>query len=77
MLTDYRPEPFTDFTNEKNRLEYEQVLQKVQKELGRDYGLIIGGENSDRKQNCICEPCSKDPSYWFCFQGGSTVQKKR
>ncbi|WP_134699717.1 L-glutamate gamma-semialdehyde dehydrogenase [Ammoniphilus sp. YIM 78166] len=44
MLIDYRPEPFTDFTDEKNRKDFEQALQKVEQELGRDYDLIIGGE---------------------------------
>ncbi|RXT04941.1 L-glutamate gamma-semialdehyde dehydrogenase [Ammoniphilus sp. CFH 90114] len=44
MLIDYRPEPFTDFTDERNRKEFEQALQKVEGELGQHYDLIIGGE---------------------------------
>lgn len=53
MVTNYRPEPFTDFTNEKNRLEYEQALLKVQSELGRDYDLIIAGERVGTESKII------------------------
>ncbi|RKD21075.1 L-glutamate gamma-semialdehyde dehydrogenase [Ammoniphilus oxalaticus] len=44
MVTPFRPEPFTDFTNEQQQLEYKQALLHVQQQLGKDYELIIDGE---------------------------------
>jgi len=46
-LTDiktYKHEPFTDFTCEENKSEFKKALEVVQKELGKDYPLVIGGE---------------------------------
>lgn len=44
MVVDYRPEPFTNFNDEKNKKEFEAALQKVEAELGKEYPLIINGE---------------------------------
>ncbi|WP_025026131.1 L-glutamate gamma-semialdehyde dehydrogenase [Caldalkalibacillus mannanilyticus] len=44
MLVDYRPEPFTNFKDEKNRTDFEAALKKVESELGQDYPLIIQGK---------------------------------
>ncbi|WP_227935227.1 L-glutamate gamma-semialdehyde dehydrogenase [Alkalihalobacillus deserti] len=44
MLTTYKHEPFTDFSVEENRIAFEEALRKVEKELGKDYPLIVGGE---------------------------------
>jgi 1-pyrroline-5-carboxylate dehydrogenase len=44
MLPDYRPEPFTNFSDEINKKEFEAALTKVESELGREYPLIINGE---------------------------------
>ncbi|MFB5268087.1 L-glutamate gamma-semialdehyde dehydrogenase [Paenibacillus enshidis] len=43
-MVPYRPEPFTDFSNETNRKAIEAALDKVQAELGQEYPLIIGGK---------------------------------
>ncbi|NME99873.1 aldehyde dehydrogenase family protein, partial [Aneurinibacillus aneurinilyticus] len=40
----YRPEPFTNFAEEKNMNAINAALEKVSAELGRDYPLVIGGE---------------------------------
>ncbi|CEH27762.1 L-glutamate gamma-semialdehyde dehydrogenase [Aneurinibacillus migulanus] len=40
----YRPEPFTNFAEEKNMNAINEALEKVSAELGRDYPLVIGGE---------------------------------
>lgn len=53
MLTEYRPEPFTNFSDEKNRQEYEQALQQVKQELGKDYDLIIGGERIKTEKKIV------------------------
>lgn len=44
MVQPYKHEPFTDFTNEKERAAYLEALKKVESNLGRDYPLVIGGE---------------------------------
>lgn len=45
LMTDYRPEPLTDFSIEQNRAAYERALRSVERQMGREYELIIGGEN--------------------------------
>src|SRR5919107_1367237 len=44
MPSDFRNEPFTDFTKEENAQAMRDAIKKVQSELGREYPLVIGGE---------------------------------
>ena len=44
MPTEFRNEPFTDFTKEENAQAMRAALEKVKSELGREYPLVIGGE---------------------------------
>jgi 1-pyrroline-5-carboxylate dehydrogenase len=44
MPTEFRNEPFTDFTKEENAQAMRAALEKVKNELGREYPLVIGGE---------------------------------
>src|SRR4030095_13795663 len=44
MPTEFRNEPFTDFTKEENAQAMRAALQKVREQLGREYPLVIGGE---------------------------------
>src|SRR5437764_6349913 len=44
MPTEFRNEPFTDFTKEENAAAMRAALDKVKGELGREYPLVIGGE---------------------------------
>ncbi|UOE93558.1 L-glutamate gamma-semialdehyde dehydrogenase [Alkalihalobacillus sp. LMS39] len=44
MLPVYKHEPFTDFTVEENKLAFIEALQLVEKQLGKEYPLIVGGE---------------------------------
>ena len=43
-LTDFRNEPFTDFSNPQNAAAMRQALADVKAQLGRTYPLIIDGE---------------------------------
>ena len=43
-MTDFRNEPFTDFSKEENAQAMRNALEKVGAELGREYPLVIGGE---------------------------------
>ncbi|HEX8136107.1 MAG TPA: L-glutamate gamma-semialdehyde dehydrogenase [Pyrinomonadaceae bacterium] len=44
MLSEFRNEPFTDFSREENAGAMRAALEKVKAQLGRDYPLVIGGE---------------------------------
>ena len=55
MPTEFRNEPFTDFSQEENAQAMRAALARVQSELGREYPLVIGGEriNTDAKLDSI------------------------
>ncbi len=44
MLTPFRNEPATDFTQPQNQQAMRQAIEKVRGELGREYPLVIGGK---------------------------------
>ena len=44
MLTEFKNEPFTDFTLPANKAAYEAALAKAAKETGRRHDLLIGGK---------------------------------
>ena len=44
MPTEFRNEPFTDFTIEENAQAMRDAIAKVREQLGREYPLVIGGE---------------------------------
>src|SRR5688500_19588860 len=44
MPTEFRNEPFTDFTKEENAQAMRAAIEMVRGELGREYPLVIGGE---------------------------------
>jgi 1-pyrroline-5-carboxylate dehydrogenase len=58
MLTTYKHEPFTDFSVEENRIDFEKALRSVEKELGKDYPLIVGGERITTEKKIV----SNNPS---------------
>jgi 1-pyrroline-5-carboxylate dehydrogenase len=43
-VIEFRPEPFTNFTDPENRAAFAAALEKVQAQLGREYPLIISGD---------------------------------
>ena len=44
MPTEFRNEPFTDFSKDENAQAMCNAIEKVKSELGREYPLVIGGE---------------------------------
>jgi 1-pyrroline-5-carboxylate dehydrogenase len=44
MPTEFRNEPFTDFTKPENAQAMRAAIDKVKAELGQEYPLVIGGE---------------------------------
>ena len=55
MTTEFRNEPFTDFTREENAVAMRSAIEKVKRDLGREYPLVINGEriNTDNKFDSI------------------------
>src|SRR5258705_2154033 len=55
MPTEFRNEPFVDFSKEENAQAMRAALAKVKSELGREYPLVIGGERitTDAKLDSI------------------------
>ncbi|MFI5144713.1 MAG: L-glutamate gamma-semialdehyde dehydrogenase [Ignavibacteria bacterium] len=51
----FKNEPLTDFTDKKNKKEFEKALAKVESRLGKEYDLLINGEHvkSGEKFNSI------------------------
>ncbi|MCM2533177.1 L-glutamate gamma-semialdehyde dehydrogenase [Neobacillus pocheonensis] len=60
MLT-YTHEPFTNFLDEKNKKAFQDSLSYVQSQLGKDYPVVIGGEEitTDKKIVSI-NPANKE-----------------
>jgi 1-pyrroline-5-carboxylate dehydrogenase len=44
MFEPYRPEPYSDFTEQANKAAYELALAGVKERFGHDYPLVIAGE---------------------------------
>ena len=44
MPTEFRNEPFTDFTKPENSAAMRAAIEKVKTQLGKEYPLVIGGE---------------------------------
>lgn len=44
MRVEFKNEIFTNFKDEQNNKEYDVALKKVEKELGKSYPLVIGGQ---------------------------------
>lgn len=55
MTTEFRNEPFTDFAKEENAVAMRSAIEKVKRDLGREYPLVIGGERitTERKFDSI------------------------
>ncbi|WP_027963939.1 L-glutamate gamma-semialdehyde dehydrogenase [Halalkalibacillus halophilus] len=61
MVQPYKHEPFTDFSIKENAKALEDALKQVEKELGQDYPLIIGGEHIYTDERIVSyNPAKKD-----------------
>lgn len=57
----YEHEPFTDFTLDENKREFENALEIVKSELGKSYPLVIGEELiTTDKQSVSINPANKE-----------------
>jgi len=61
MVQPYKHEPFTDFTNEKEREGYLLGLKTVESYLGQDYDLLIGGKRISTEDKIVSiNPSNKE-----------------
>ena len=57
-LPPFRNEPYTDFSVPENRRAMEQALERVRRQLGREYPLLIAGERTKTGDKLV----SRNPS---------------
>jgi len=61
MVVAYKHEPFTDFSVEENRRQMEEALKNIEKDLGKEYPLIINGERITTEEKIISvNPANKE-----------------
>jgi 1-pyrroline-5-carboxylate dehydrogenase len=57
----YTHEPFTNFADEKNKHAFEEALQYVQTQMGKDYSVVIGGESITTEEKIVSyNPANKE-----------------
>ncbi|MCR6109403.1 L-glutamate gamma-semialdehyde dehydrogenase [Bacillus sp. A301a_S52] len=77
MVVPYRHEPFTDFTVEENRKEYQEALDFVKGQLGQEYPLIINGEKVFTEDKTISEnPSNKEEVVGFVSKCSRELAEK-
>ncbi len=77
MLPTYRHEPFTDFTRDENRIEFEKALRKVEGELGKEYPLIVGGERITTVEKIVSyNPSKKDEIIGIVSKANKEIAEK-
>lgn len=73
----YQNEPFTDFSIEKNRLEFEAALEKVRGELGKEYAVMVNGESiSTSSKIDSINPSNVDEVIGTVFQADEKIAEK-
>src|SRR5690625_7226555 len=53
MVVAYKHEPFTDFSIEENKQLMVTALQEIEKDFGKEYPLIIGGERVTTEEKIV------------------------
>ena len=73
-LSEFKNEPFTDFTVEENAAQMREAIELVKSELGREYPMIIGGEqvSSEKKFESI-NPARKTEIVGRFFEGDEEI----
>lgn len=61
MVVSYSHEPFTNFSEEKNKKAFEEALSYVNTQLGKHYSLVINGERLETDEKIISiNPANKN-----------------
>lgn len=77
MTVSYAHEPFTDFTEAKNKTAFQESLAFVNTQLGKHYPLIINGEQieTDRKIVSI-NPANKEEVIGYASTADQELAEK-
>lgn len=73
-ISKFRNEPFTDFSEKKNRKEFEKALEQVRERFNREYPLVIGGEKIYSEEKIKSYNPSKPDEIVGTFQKASVEQ---
>ncbi|MFU0789997.1 L-glutamate gamma-semialdehyde dehydrogenase [Virgibacillus proomii] len=77
MVVPYKHEPFTDFTVEENKQKMLSALKKVEKELGKEYPLIIGGERVTTEEKIVSvNPANKNEVVGYVSKANQELAEK-
>jgi 1-pyrroline-5-carboxylate dehydrogenase len=72
VLTEFRNEPYTDFTKPENKAAYEAALKKVAGEAGGRHDLLIGGKRVKTKATMdSTNPCASGEVVATVSKGGA------
>ena len=71
-LDEFRNEPFTDFSKQENADAMRSAIEKVRAELGREYPIVIGGEEITLERKFTSNnPANKDEVVGVFSEGDS------
>ncbi len=78
QLAEFKNEPLSDFKgNSEHFRRMEQALEEVQKELGREYDLVIGGERIKTQEKfCSFDPAVKDQAVGVFSKGNEELANR-
>ena len=73
-ISKFKNEPFTDFTDKKNRKAFEKALSEVRKRFNMEFPLIIGGEKLYADDKIVSRNPSNPDEVVGTFQKASVEQ---
>jgi len=77
VITEFRNEPFTDFSKEENRAAFAAALAKVESQLGKEYDLIIGSERiKTEKKIASLNPSNKSEIVGYVSKATQELAEK-
>jgi 1-pyrroline-5-carboxylate dehydrogenase len=77
VITEFRNEPFTDFSKEENRAAFAVALAKVESQLGKEYDLIIGSERiKTEKKIASLNPSNKSEIVGYVSKATQELAEK-
>ncbi|TXL65675.1 L-glutamate gamma-semialdehyde dehydrogenase [Cerasibacillus terrae] len=77
MVVAYRHEPFTDFTVEENKQNLLEAIKQVEKDLGKEYPLIINGERVTTEDKItVVNPANKEEVIGYVSKANKDLAEK-
>jgi len=69
IIPPFKNEPYVDFSIPENEQRMKEALEKVYKDFGKEYDIVIGGKpyKTEKKIRSI-NPSQTRRSCWYCKQ---------